>query len=88
MDLKLNLFPADSPLLDFNDEKQDAAAEFERAKELLRQGLVPTAFRLVEEAKKGNFQAAKFLYPYLPGILNPAEETPDIWEELDAEYEE
>jgi hypothetical protein len=55
---------------------------FLRATELLRENLLPVLDKMLEEAKGGNVQAAKFLYPYLSELLKDSGEGVDIWKTL------
>lgn len=84
--MNFTIIPAESPLLTAA-EKLACSGDFEQAREILKRGLLPTTSKLVEEAENGNFQVAKFLYPYLPDLLNPESEEPDIWERLREEDE-
>lgn len=51
------------------------------AAEILRENLLAVLIKVLAEARKGNLQAAKFLYPFIPGLLEKDEQT-DIWQNL------
>ena len=79
--MSFKILPADSSQLNLfeNGKEEDF---YNQASDLLRENFLSVLKKMIDEAAKGNIQAAKFLYPYFPDLLNPELEKPDIWDIL------
>jgi soluble cytochrome b562 len=57
---------------------------FQEVRIRMMENLPEIVDKIIAEAKAGNIQAAKFLYPFLSDLVGPEEET-DILQELEGD---
>ena len=78
----MNASPFDPEQLEmFPELRFDEGGVYKQAAELLRENLVAVVARMIAEARRGSVQAAKYIYPDIPNLLDDDKEV-NLWETL------